>query len=265
MLLIAGFVSRSHSQVSISPTSLFFDANNRFSSLIVSNGSEQAQEVSIEIEFGYTASDKNGNLHIANDPDLAKRKSISDWLRAFPRSFTLQSGQRQTVRFVVRPPQNLSTGGYWSRVKIISNPLSPPIESTDNAVTAQINLVVEQVISAHYRTNGAETGLSIENIQFYREGGMGEVRVSMQQTGNAPFIGSLALELIDTDDTVVDSRSSTMTVYTRLTRSMTFDLEGLAPGNYTVRATARSQRNDVSPENLLPIKPVTLTKEISID
>lgn len=259
------FASQSIAQVSIAPTSLFFDNQNRFGSLTISNGGQQAQEISIRTEFGYPTT-QNGGLTVVNDSVLAETKSIADWVKVFPQNFTLQPNQRQTVRFVSRPPNNLEPGGYWSRVRIRSNPVSPPIESVEEGqVGAQINLVVNQVIAAHYRTEDAQTGVEVSSVDFNRNDDTGQIAVSMEQTGNAPFVGSVNLQVTNNKGETVWETTTTNSVYTTITRSFNMDLSELAPGQYTISGEIVSQRRDISQDKLLQITPVSFKKQITIE
>lgn len=264
MLAVAGQAS---AQVSIAPTALFFDSQSRFSSLTISNGGQQAQEISISTEFGYPTS-KNGSLVIAKDSAMAKQKSIADWIKVFPKNFTLQPQQRQVVRFVVRPPNGLQPGGYWSRVQISSNPVSPPIESVgQNQVGAQINLVVNQVIAAQYRTKNAETGVEVSSINFSQVDSThtGQIAVDMKQTGNAPFSGTVSLKVTDNSGQTVYQTQTTNSVYTTITRTFNFDLSDVKPGQYTISGNITSQRSDISADDLLQIKSVPFKKQITIE
>lgn len=262
-LLLAG---ESIAQVSIAPTSLFFDDQSRFSSLTVSNGGQQAQEISISTEFGYPTS-RNGELTIVNDSAMAEEKSIADWIKIFPQNFTLQPQQRQTVRFVSRTPNNLEPGGYWARVRIQASPVSPPIESVEEGqVGTQINLVVNQVLSAHYRTQDAETGVEITSVDFTQEDNTGQIAVSMEQSGNAPLVGSISLEVINKDNgETVFQTNTTNSVYTTITRNFTIDISDFEPGEYTITGQVNSERRDISPDRLLQIEPVTFEKQITIE
>lgn len=259
------FATSTFAQVSIAPTSLFFDNQSRIQSLTVSNGGQQAQEISISTEFGYPTT-KDGNLQIVDDSALENTKSISDWLKIFPSNFTLQPNQRQTVRFMARTPGNLESGGYWSRVKIQSNPVSPPIESVgEDQVGAQINLVVNQVIAAHYRTQDASTGVKVNEVSFSQNEGTGQISVSMEQTGNAPFIGSVSLQVNDSDGKTIYQTNTTNSVYTTITRSFNIDLSDVEPGQYTISGSITSDRRDVSQDKLLQINPVSFQKQITIE
>ncbi len=267
LFFILGLSSQALAQVSIAPTSLFFDNQQRFSSLTISNGGQQAQEISISTEFGYPTT-RDGNLQIVNDSTIAEQKSMADWIKVFPQNFTLQPQQRQTVRFVARPPNNLSQGGYWSRVSVQSNPVSPPIESVEEGqVGAQINLVVNQVIAAHYRTQNANTGVEVTGITFSQVDSTnnGKIGISMEQTGNAPFIGSINLQVTDGSGNTVYENQTTNSVYTTITRNFTMDLSDIEPGNYTISGEITSKRRDISEDKLLQIEPVPFEKQITIE
>lgn len=266
--LVFATVSSSLAQVSIAPTALFFNNQSRFSSLTVSNGGQQAQEISISTDFGYPTS-QNGSLVIARDSAMAREKSMANWIKVFPKNFTLQPQQRQVVRFVARPPSNLKPGGYWSRVQIKSNPVSPPIESVGkNQVGAQINLVVNQVIAAHYETPDAKTGVDVTGIDFTKidSTNTGQIAVHMKQTGNAPFIGSISLKVVGNNggDPVYQT-STTNSVYTKITRTFNFDLSNVTPGQYIISGTISSERRDISADKLLQIKPVSFRKQVTIE
>lgn len=264
-LLLTG---ESIAQVSIAPTSLFFDEQSRFSSLTVSNGGEQAQEISISTEFGYPTT-RNGELTVVNDSVMAEEKSMAEWIKIFPQSFTLEPNQRQTVRFVSRTPDDLEPGGYWARVRVQSNPVSPPVESVEEGeVGAQINLVVNQVLAAHYRTQDAETGVEVTSVDFTQidSTNTGQISVSMEQTGNAPFVGSVSVEVTDksSGETVFET-NTTNSVYTTITRNFSMDISDLEPGDYNISGQVTSERRDISQDKLLQITPVNFSKDITIE
>jgi len=264
---LLAITSHAIAQISIAPTALFFDQQNRFSSLTVSNGGQQAQEISISTEFGYPTS-TDGNITIVNDSTTKQQKSIADWIKVFPQNFTIQPQQRQTVRFIARAPNNLDPGGYWSRVQIQSNPVSPPIESVEEGqVGAQINLVVNQVIAAHYRTSDAQTDVNISGVDFTQvdSTNSGNIAVHMEQTGNAPFIGSISVAVSNSSGETVYETNTTNSVYTTITRTFSMDLSDIEPGQYTISGEVTSQRRDINQDKLLQIQPVNFQKEITIE
>lgn len=261
------FFVRANAQVSIAPTSLFFDNQTRFRSLTVSNSGDQAQEISISLGFSYPTS-KDGNILISEDSVLAQKKSIASHIKVFPRNFTLQAEQRQLVQFVLRPPQKPDPGGYWARVTITSNPVSQPIEESDgeNQIGTQINIILNQVISAHYRTEYAQTGLAVHSVSFNRvQENTGSIALDMEQTGNAPFVGSVSLQIKNAAGETVYQTNATTSVYTTITRTFPVDITGWESGNYSISGTVTSQRRDIGTEKLLQIQPVSFNKQITIE
>lgn len=259
---------QANAQVSISPTSLFFDSQNRFSTLIVSNGGDQPQEISINLGFSFPTYE-NGNIVISEDSVLAKQKSIAPYIKVFPKNFTLQSQQRQLVRFVLQPPQNIAPGGHWARVAITSNPVSQPIEESigENQVGTQINIILNQVISAHYRTQNAQTTVDVGSVDFHRseQGNVDAIALSMEQTGNAPFVGSISLQVKNSEGKTVYQTNATTSVYTSITRTFPINTSEWEPGTYAITATITSERRDISVENLLQIQPVTFKKQFTLE
>lgn len=151
-------------QVSISPTFLFIDETSRFETLLIMNGTDKNQEVSLSYEFGYPVSDSLGNIQMQySDTENIVDYSIADWIKGFPRNFALESGQRQVVRLTIRPDESLENDGmYWTRVKTTSTPESPPIGAApEGEVRTQINFKFEQVTTAFYKGGNLTTGLEI--------------------------------------------------------------------------------------------------------
>ena len=162
----------------------------------------------------------------------------------------------------------MEPGGYWSRVKVQSNPVSPPIESVgEDQVGAQINLVVNQVISAHYRTSNATTGVNISSVDFTQvdSTNSGNIAVNMEQTGNAPFVGSISILVSNANGETVYQTNTTNSVYTTITRTFNMDLSDIEPGQYTISGEVTSNRRDIGQDKLLQIDPVNFQKEITIE
>lgn len=223
------------------------------------NSSDQAQEVSLEFLFGYPASDESGNTVMRyGDDAAAELYSISDWIRGFPRNFTLDPGQRQTVRLTVRPPSDIPDGMYWTRIKTTSNPLSPDVgQQAVEGVSAQITFNFEQVTSGFYKNGNVNTGVLFEDITVVQNGDRASVMASMERTGNAPFLGSMLLTVQDTDgNTLAEHRSST-TLYFDGVKRMDFDTGDLPAGEYTAEMRFISQRSDIPSRDLVQIEPVS--------
>ncbi len=242
-------------QVTISPTNLFINHQSKFGTYMVINGSNQAQEISIEFIFGYSDSDADGNRFLVYDDSVkAEQYSIKNWIRAFPRNFTLQPGQRQIVRLRVNSPNNLEDGTYWARIKTTSSPESAPVElQASETVTARVGFKIEQVTGVYLKKGTVSTGIEITGMRTNKaENGMLEVVSDIIRTGNSPFLGSIEVNLYDSDNKKLDVPSFiSTTIFFDGTHKQEIDISTLSPGTYSAEMVFRTQRNDVSSSDLV--------------
>lgn len=254
-------------QVSIAPSSIFISDQTNIGTIYVSNRSDEVQEVSVEFVFGYPSSDENGNV-IMNYSDSIKKSqhALSDWLRVFPRSFVLGPQQQQTIRFQVRPQPQAEDGVYWTRVKIIANPQAPDIDLTTESegITTRVTFRFEQIIAAFYKKGNTTTGVNVKNVEVRIDEDRLLLLPHLKRTGNSPFIGSIIAKMYDAGGNLVRERQMTTTAYFEEIRRVEFDAEGLAPGNYRVELTFKTQRSDISPTDLVQAPAITEVVEVRI-
>jgi P pilus assembly chaperone PapD len=249
-----------YAQVTISPTNLFIKQEAPFGTYVVINGSNEAQEIGIEFIFGYSDTDETGKRSLVYD-DSTKEElhSIKECIRAFPRNFTLQPGQRQIVRLRVTAPNDLEDGTYWARIRTTSKPETPPLElqSNDN-VTARVGFEIQQVTGVYLKKGAVSTGIEINNIRTVRNGDKLEVLTNYSRLGNSPFLGSIDANIYDSNGKKLEaSNFVSTTLFFDGTHRQEIDISNLASGNYSVEMVFRTQRNDISPEDL--VKATTTT------
>lgn len=242
-------------QVTISPTNLFIDHQSKFGTYMVINGSNEPQEISIDFIFGYSDTDSDGNRFLVYDDSAkAEQHSIKDWIRAFPRNFTLQPGQRQIVRLRVNSPNDVPDGTYWARIKTASSPESPPVElQSTEAVTARVGFKIEQVTGVYLKKGDVSTGIEITEMRTNQiNEGVLEVLADILRTGNSPFLGSIQLNVYDSNNRKLDIPSFiSTTIFFDGTHKQEVDISSLNPGNYSVEMVFETQRNDVSSADLV--------------
>ncbi len=258
-----------YAQVTIAPTNLFIDNQSKFGSYMVINGSDTPQEVSIEFFFGYSDTDRNGErTSVTEANDSIEQYSIAEHIRAFPKNFALQPGQRQVVRLRISPPGNLDEGTYWARIKTTSSPESPPVEVTSSeAVSAHVGINIEQITGLFYKNGTTTTGIEIEQIRpVISDESENELTVltDFKRTGNSPFLGSITVSLTNQNGETVTQGFTSTTLYFDGTHRQRLDISDIPSGEYTVRVNFESRRNDVSQSDLVQMKPVTATTTLTI-
>ena len=266
LVALSGIHGLSFGQISVAPTSLYIHSDTKIGTLFITNNSEQSQEISINLAFGYPASDDAGNMVMFFDDSIAYEKyALNDWLRVFPRSFVLGPGQNQTVRLQARPVPGLQEGTYWTRVKILSNPQTPEIEQavTEN-ISTRITFRFEQVIAAFYLNGKTTTGLTVSGIEPIQEGSRLILLADVERTGNSPFIGSIRAEVYDQAGTMVLKQEATTAVYFKALRRLEMDIAGLTPGTYRVKIFFETRRADIAPTDIVQGDAITHELPVTI-
>lgn len=238
-------------QVTIAPTNLFIDSQSRFGTYMVINGSNQAQEISIEFLFGYSDTDDQGNRSIVyNDSLKMVQHSIADQVRAFPRNFTLQPGQRQIVRLRVNAPADLEDGTYWARIKTTSSPEAPPVElQSTETVTARVGFKIEQITGLYLKKGDVTTGIVIGEMRTnQREDGILEILAGVNRIGNSPFLGTITGNIYDSNNNKINIPNAfvSTTIFFDGVHKQEVNVSSLAPGTYRAELIFETQRNDIS-------------------
>lgn len=258
LLAFAFSLSSVLAQITIAPTMVFIDQQNRFGSFLVLNGSEEAQEVSIEFPFGYPVTGPDGNINMVyDDSAAAERYGISEVVRGFPQNFVLQPGERQTVRLTIRP-KNFTDGTYWTRIKTTSNAQQPPIgAASEDEITAQITYEFEQVTTLFYKHGDTDTGIEITNFTSRDAGDNVEFIIDASRTGNSPFLGSIILELTDAEGSVSAEKLASTSIYYDYRQIFTIPKSDLKDGTYNAKVTFETRRPDVASEDIVQMEPVS--------
>lgn len=256
-----------NAQVTIAPTNLFIDSNNKFGTYMVINGSNQTQEISIDFFFGYSTTDEDGNRSLVSRDSIASESySISDYIRAFPQNFTLSPGQRQIVRIRVNAPNDLDDGVYWARLRTKSTPESPPIEiASDNAVAALVGISVEQVTGLYYKKGDVTTGIQIQKIHtdLINPNNL-DVLIDLERVGNSPFLGTINVSLVDSKNKIISENSVSTTIFFDGVYKQTLGLEDLPSGDYNINVSFETRRSDISQQDLVQMETVTATTTVTI-
>jgi P pilus assembly chaperone PapD len=265
--LLAFSATIARAQVTISPTAVFLDKNSKVGSFYVSNPSNSAVEVRLSFEFAYPSTDETGRVYLNyEDQEAEERFSLVPFLRAFPTTFVLQPDQRQTIRLVGRVPQNSDPGMYWTRMRVSSNQLTPPIGDVDEGqVSAQVSFQIDQVTSVLVQHGNVNTGLQINGSTATLDNGQLIVLTNVDRTGNAPFIGSVRTQILNSRNEEVNSRRSSTSVYFSSLQRVEFDVSTLPAGVYTVITTFESSRNDIASQNLIQIPEVSERTTFTIE
>jgi hypothetical protein len=245
-------------QISVAPPVIFMNSANRFGSLTVENGTDLGQEVSIAFRFGYPTSDSLGKMSMRYDDSVeARRSSCAEWLRVFPRKFTLAPRQQQTVRIAASMPGGLSDRLFWTRCVTTAAPQQQFVDTVERGVTTKINFVFEQVTTVVFTIGSPRPAVEIEGKGARSDSQSVAVLWHARLKGNAPFFGTAMTKIYDSGGRQVDETSETLAIYVDMMKRSEFKRSALRRGSYTAEVTLLSKRNDIAPENIVQLQPIT--------
>lgn len=243
-------------QVLISPTVIFVSEQSPTGRLIILNQSPHIQEITIAFSFGIPESDSLGNVTVKfQDSAVTDPNSALGWISAFPRSMLIKQDERQVVRLMVRPPQNLSDGEYWARVMISSQRNDTPILTIDKEkqIGTQLHMVTRQAIMFKYRKGDLTTQLDLDRAVASLKDSTVEVMLDMANLGNASYVGMLHAILKDRSGQEIDRFDLRLAVYRQLRRKIDLSLAGFDynPPYSVELEISNDGRFDINPQDLI--------------
>ncbi|GBD32481.1 MAG: hypothetical protein KatS3mg081_1647 [Gemmatimonadales bacterium] len=252
--------------VLVAPHAVFIDHRTRSGQIVLVNNGSEPEEVSIELVFGYPATDSSGNIGIRfiEDPG-PEYPSAAGWIRAFPQRLRVLPGQRQVVRLLATPPPELPDGEYWSRLIVTSRGGEVPVATPENAaVRAGVSLITRTVISVTYRKGPLRTGVVLEDFRPSVSGDSLIAWVALRREGNAAYLGSVVFRLLDSGGSERARWETPVAVYYDLNRRFAFPLEGLPAGSYRLALRVSTDREDIPREHVLPAAPIERSAAVEI-
>ncbi len=250
--------------VLVAPHAVFIDHRQRTGQITVANPGDRSEEIEIDFVFGYPTTDSAGNPYVAlieqPGPD---QPSAAGWMRAFPRRMRLEPGQRQVVRLLASPPEDLPDGEHWSRL-IVTSRRDARLAVADSGVKAGLTLELRTVMSLIYRKGSPETGVTLTDLRGTVEGDSLVTWIGLEREGNAAYLGCVRFELLDGAENVVREWSLPVAVYYELHRRLALPIEGISPGTYQVRFELSTARDDIPQGSVLPAPAITRSFGIEV-
>ncbi len=252
--------------VYVSPAAVFMDDGNRNAQVTMGNAGEVAEEVRVELMFGFLDTDSAGTpfIRLMDDPG-PEFPSASGWLGVFPQRARLEPGERRVVRLFARPPDDLPDGEYWSRLIVTSRRAAGRVDAGDTLARAGVSLEIRLVTSVTYRKGDVSTSLRLDDIAAAADGDSLVLSIGMERGGNAAYLGTMQVELVNAQGRVLNEWSTPIVVHIPVQRRFVFRIDPLSPGEYTVRIRTRAERDDIQPGAVLPAPPTIDSLTITVD
>jgi hypothetical protein len=240
----------------VAPTAVFIDDRTRFAEVTIGNSGDRPEEATVELQFGFPDTDAAGTPYVRFVPDAGPEyPSAAEWIRPFPQRVRLDPGTQQVVRLLARPPADLPEGEYWARMIITGRGAYVRLPTADTTLHAGVNVEIRLVVSVTYRKGNVTTRPVIRSITAEAEGDSLTVWAHLAREGNAAFLGTADVEVVDLRGTILRSRSVGLAVHYPVRRRFSYPLDSLPPGDYRVRFRLRAERSDLPAERVLRAPP----------
>ncbi len=249
----------------VSPHAVFIDARSRSAVVNLVNTGTEAEEVTIDLRYGYPVTDSAGQISVRLfplDSIPEGEPAATTWIRAFPARVIVRGGDRQVVRLLAQPPPGLPDGEYWTRMIVTSRGTQLHVAGGDSSVRAGVSLIVSTVISVTYRTGTLRTAAQLTDFRVEATRDSLIAWVGLQRDGNAAYLGTTWIRVRDAAGRVVREWDTPTAVYFSLHRRFVFALDSLAPGRYTAELELTTRRDDGVPS--LAAEPIVRTVGVDV-
>ena len=266
LALLILFAETSTSQVTVAPVLITLDDQNRFGTYMVQNRSDSPQDVTVDFVFGYPSSDSLGNTYMVYDDSVrAGRYSAAPWVRAFPRVFTVAPGQQQTVRLTSRPPSDLDDGMYWARIKTSASARPDEADTLGSTtIGARIIFRFEQITTVMFRKGTVTTGIETGTHTISEADDTHHLLLTLQQTGNAPFLGTMEVVVSDANARNVFEHSEPVAIYFDVEKKIAIPSDILEPGSYKAQVRFKTSRADIPAASIVQAPTITDTFSFTV-
>lgn len=253
--------------VLVSPTIVFISDKNPTGRITLLNRGNSIQEVSVYFSFGLPVSDSLGNISVTfQDSAVTDPRSCLEWARAFPKRVIVGPDESQTVRIMMRAPDNLPDGEYWARIMVRSQKaaVEVPVAGEQEGIRTQVNMITEMAIMLKYRTGDLISDMELQNASAVLKDSTVEVMIDLENRGNVSYMGMLETRLLDSDNKEISSNLRKIAVYRHLKRRIDLKFVGgefKPPFRVEIKIESKG-RNDVTPEDMIAGNKIARTVDV---
>jgi hypothetical protein len=251
----------------VASPAVVIDDRSRTGSLTLINDGIDPAEVSVSSFCGYPVTDSIGRMYLRTFAAVDDTMPCAaEWIQSFPRRLRIDPKSRATVRLLVTPPAELQAREYWARVMVSARAGTVPVAgvSSQSGVQASLALEVRSVVGLFYRRGELRTGVTMEQLRAAVQGDSLVGRTLLRRTGNAAFVGSLKVTLLDRKGEARSRALLPLGVYYELDPRFALPIGSLPAGGYRLLVEAVASRPDLAADLLLPTIPVQRELEVTL-
>lgn len=260
--------------VAVDPHMVVLTSAHPTGEITVFNPRGTRAEYEIALRYGLAGTDSAGrsSVRLTDAPAVTAGAgaSAAALVRPYPARFVLSPGAWQTVRLGASVPEGLPDGEYWARVVILSRDLAPPAPlavagGVVSGVSASLAVESATVLPLFLRAGAVRTGIVVDSFSVrLAEGGDSiDIATRLRRSGNAAYIGSVAVVAFDSGGRVVARATRPIAVYGESAPRWSVRLDGGMRGRVPARVEVlfRTHRDDVAARWVLPADDIRVVWE----
>jgi len=174
----------------VSPTRIVFGERDRVKEVILINTGNEKR--SYRVEWSEKTVSTTGNYINLNDglPEFA----LSPFVRFSPRQVTLQPGERQVVKLLVRKNNQMKMDEYRSHLRFFALPIErdPAPEQRVDGIELKLDVLTSYTIPVIYRTINPQPEINLEAVEVRQNSSASaDILVTVSKQSTTSITGSL--------------------------------------------------------------------------
>src|SRR5665213_3502643 len=201
-LLLPQAAHANRAEVMMLPWRVVMENNDRYSTIVIRNTGNATGDFTVGLQDMKML---ETGMIVPLDPGETPQYSAMPYIHITPKSMTLKPGETQTVRLLLRVPENLEPGEYRTHVKVwlVNDNTDAPVNTAgkDAVIALKANLVIVIPVIVRHGATPLSMGIAdpklshdargMPSVDMYltREGNsssMGDISVTCSQGGGAP-------------------------------------------------------------------------------
>jgi len=222
------------------------------------NPGDRPVEVELGLGYGIPTVDSIGEFTL--ELGSTGPRDASGWLQPYPRRLRLAPLQRQTIRLHATPPAGLPDGEYWARLVVSAKADKQDQASTSDRIAIGLGLEVRTVLPVLYRKGSPTVSPTLGEVTMARSGDSLLVTLPLAPVGDAAFLGTATLTVLDRDQQPVQRAELPLSLYAA--SAPIVRIAALDPRARSIQVRVASGREDLEALPVIPSAPITRTYPI---
>lgn len=171
--------TQSYASLLISPTRVVLGERDRTQVVTLINTGKETR--SYRVEWRQLMAVSEGGYREYTEEEKKSFAGLERIVRVTPKQVTLQPGQRQSVKLLLRKPENLNAGEYRSHLSFTALPVQAEADSNQNQTSIKLEVLMSYSMPVIYRVGSVNVNPQITDISLVhiKDSGITNIKVDL--------------------------------------------------------------------------------------